>query len=124
MEAVSQTGSRASAGVALAGVGSASRIARSYLWAILIWLSLSPVNAGEDTVTLLDQGSFIPYWMLLLANSAWMMTAALLTPPIFALVRRYPIAGRHHAGTEWESGTGKKPPLMQKANRPLITSGC
>jgi hypothetical protein len=98
MEAVSQTGSPATAGVALARVKGASRIARAYLWSILIWLSLSPMNAGEDTVTLLDQGLFIPYWILLVANFAWMMTAALLTPPIFAIVRRYPIADRHHAG--------------------------
>src|SRR5215469_13959356 len=98
MEAASQTEFPPSAGVALVGVESAWRIARAYLWSILIWLSLSPMNAGEDTVTLLDQGLFIPYWILLLANCAWMMTAALLTPPIFAIVRRYPIADRHHAG--------------------------
>jgi len=97
MEAASQTASPASAGVALARVESASRIARAYLWSILIWLSLSPVNAGEDTVTLLDQGLFLPYWILLLANCGWMITAALLTPPIFAIVRRYPIADRHVA---------------------------
>jgi hypothetical protein len=97
MQVVSQRGSPASAGVALAGVENASRIARAYLWSILIWLSLTPVNAGEDTVTLLDQGLFVPYWILVLANSAWMMTAALLTPPIFAVVRRYPIGDRHVA---------------------------
>lgn len=77
---------------------SASRIARAYLWSILIWLSLAPMNAGEDTVTLLEGGMHVPYWMLLLANSAWMMTAALLTPPIFGVVRRYPIVERHRAG--------------------------
>jgi two-component system LytT family sensor kinase len=77
---------------------SASRIARSYLWSILIWLSLAPVAAGEDRVSLLDAGLYMPYWMLLLNSGAWMITAALLTPPIFAVVRRYPIVERHRAG--------------------------
>jgi len=77
---------------------SASRIARSYLWSILIWLSLAPVNAGENSVTLLDRGLYVPYWSLLLDNSAWMITVAVLTPPLFAIVRRYPIADRQHAG--------------------------
>jgi two-component system, LytTR family, sensor kinase len=77
---------------------SASRIARSYLWSILIWLSLAPVAAGEDRVSLLDTGLYMPFWMLLLNSGAWMITAALLTPPIFAVVRRYPIVERHRAG--------------------------
>jgi two-component system LytT family sensor kinase len=76
---------------------SASGIARSYLWSILIWLSLAPVAAGEDRVSLLDQGLYVPYWILLLNSCAWMITAALLTPPIFAVVRRYPIVERHRA---------------------------
>jgi hypothetical protein len=98
MEAASQTGSPASSGVALAGLERASRIARAYLWSLLSWLSLAPVNAGENSVTLLDRGLYVPYWSLLLDNSAWMITAAVLTPPLFALVRRYPIADRHRAG--------------------------
>jgi two-component system LytT family sensor kinase len=77
---------------------SASRIARSYLWSMLIWLSLAPMNAGQDRVDLLDSGLNVPYWMILLSDGAWMITAALLTPPIFAVVRRYPIVERHRAG--------------------------
>jgi two-component system, LytTR family, sensor kinase len=76
----------------------ASRIARSYLWSMLIWLSLTPMNAGQDRVDLLDSGVNVPYWMILLSDGAWMITAALLTPPIFAVVRRYPIVERHRAG--------------------------
>ena len=94
---MSQSGSPAGAGVVV-GVQSASRIVRAYLWSILIWLSLSPVNAAEDTVTLLDQGAYIPYWILLRTNLGWMLTAALLTPPVFAVVRRYPIVEGHRAG--------------------------
>lgn len=75
----------------------ALRIARSYLWSILIWLSLAPLAAGEDRVSLLDKGLQMPYWILLLNSCAWMITAALLTPPIFAVVRRYPIVERHRA---------------------------
>jgi two-component system LytT family sensor kinase len=75
----------------------ASRIARAYLWSILIWLSLAPIAAGEDRVSLLDAGLYVPYKLLLLNSCAWMITAALLTPPIFAVVRRYPVE-RHRAG--------------------------
>jgi len=55
------------------------------------------VAAGEDKVSLLDRGLYLPYWMLLLASGAWLFTAALLTPPIFSIVRRYPITDRHWA---------------------------
>jgi hypothetical protein len=77
---------------------SASRIVRAYLWSMLIWLSLTPMNAGQDRVDLLDSGVNMPYWMILLSDGAWMITAALLTPPVFAVVRRYPIVERHRAG--------------------------
>jgi two-component system, LytTR family, sensor kinase len=77
---------------------SASRIARSYLWSILIWLSLAPVAAGEDTFTLQDRGLYVPFWILLRLDGAWLLTAALLTPPLFSIVRRYPIVHSHRAG--------------------------
>ena len=77
---------------------SASRIARSYLWSVLIWMSLAPVAAGEDTVGLLDRGLHVAYWILLLIDGAWHLTAALLTPPLFSIVRRYPIVHSHRAG--------------------------
>jgi hypothetical protein len=67
------------------------RIARSYLWAILIWVGFAPVMAGQDKVRLLERGQYTAYWNLLLANGAWCLSAALLTPPIFSIVRRYPI---------------------------------
>jgi len=76
----------------------ASRIARSYLWSILIWLSLAPVAAGEDTLTLLDRGLYLPFRILLLVDGAWLLTAAILTPPLFSIVRRYPIVHRHRTG--------------------------
>jgi len=76
----------------------ASRLARSYLWSILIWLSLAPVDAWEDKVGLLDRGLYAPFGILLLRQCAWLLTAALLTPPIFSIVRRYPITGEHRVG--------------------------
>ena len=76
---------------------SVSRIARSYLWSILIWMSLAPVAAGEDTFTLLDRGLYVPFRILLRVDGAWLLTAALLTPPLFSVVRRYPIVHRHRA---------------------------
>ena len=76
---------------------SASRIVRSYLWSIAMWLSLAPVAAGEDKVVLLERGIYLPYWTLLIVDGSWLFTAALLTPPIFAIVRHSPIVGRHRA---------------------------
>jgi len=69
-----------------------SKIASAYLWSILIWVAFSPVLAGQDKVRLLERGVSTPYWNLLLVNGAWLFSAALLTPPIFAVVGRYPIA--------------------------------
>lgn len=74
-----------------------SRVARSYLWSIGIWLSLAPLAAGEEKVGLLDRGLYLPYWTLLLVVGSWHLTAALLAPPIFSIVRRYPVVDRHPA---------------------------
>lgn len=35
---------------------------------------------------------YTDYWILLMVNGVWLLTAGLLTPPIFSLVSRYPIA--------------------------------
>src|SRR5258708_1269958 len=67
------------------------RIALSYLWSVLIWVGFAPVMAGQDKVRLLERGQYTAYWTLLLANGAWCLSAALLTPTIFSIVRRYPI---------------------------------
>jgi len=67
------------------------RIALPYLWSILFWVGFAPVMAGQDKVRLLERGQYTAYWTLLLVNCAWYLTAALLTPPIFSIVRRYPI---------------------------------
>ena len=76
---------------------SASRIARSYLWSVSIWLSLAPLAAAEEKVGLLDRGLYLPYWTLLLVVGSWHLTPALLTPPMFSIVRRYPVVDRHRA---------------------------
>ena len=72
--------------------GKVSKVALAYLWSILIWLGFSPVAAGQEKVRLLESGVYASYWNSLLVYGAWCLTAALLTPPIFAIVRRYPIA--------------------------------
>src|SRR5580658_392923 len=69
-----------------------SRTGLAYLWSILIWASFGPVMAGQEKLRLLAGGSDVPYWNLLLITGAWCMTAALLTPPVFYVVRRWPIA--------------------------------
>lgn len=67
------------------------RIARAYLWSIAAWMAFAPLLAGQDKVRLLERGQDTSYWILMLVNAAWLMTAAILTPPIFWLVSRYPL---------------------------------
>jgi len=69
----------------------ASKVGQAYLWSILIWLGFSPLAASEDKIRLLERGLDTAYWTLLIANGVWLLAAALLTPPIFALVRRCPV---------------------------------
>ena len=76
---------------------SASRVARSYLWSLAIWLSLAFLAAGEEKVGVLDRGLYLPYWTLLLVVGSWHLTAALLTPPTFFIIRHYPFVDRHRA---------------------------
>ena len=77
---------------------SALRITRSYLWSCLIWLSLAPLSAGQDTLFMRDKGPYIPFRIMLLLDGSWLLTAAMLTPPLFSIVRRFPIVHNHRAG--------------------------
>lgn len=67
------------------------RVGFSYLWSILLWVGFSPVMAGQEKLRLLERGVYIANWKILLVTGVWCLTAALLTPPIFAIVHRYPI---------------------------------
>src|SRR5215475_7682512 len=69
-----------------------SAIAIAYLWSLSVWLALAPMLAGQDKLRVLQRGLNTSYWDLLLAHAAWLLTAALLTPPIFWIVRRYPLS--------------------------------
>lgn len=69
----------------------ASKIGRAYLWAILLWSWFAPLMAGQEKVRMLADGVDTPYWKLLLNAAAWCLTGASLAPPIFYIVRRYPI---------------------------------
>ena len=69
----------------------ASRIAFAYLWSILFWMGLASLAAGEDKVRFLERGLRTSYWTALLIEGGFLLCAALLTPPIFAIVHRYPI---------------------------------
>jgi len=68
-----------------------ARIARAYLWSFLAWAAFMPVLAGQDKVALMARGQHTAYWILILVNGGWLFAAAVLTPPIFAMVHRYPI---------------------------------
>jgi two-component system, LytTR family, sensor kinase len=70
----------------------ARKIGRAYLWSILLWAWFAPLMAGQEKVRLLADGIHIPFWKMLLIAAAWCMTAATLAPPIFYIVRRYPLS--------------------------------
>lgn len=68
-----------------------SRVAFAYLWSILFWMGLAFLAAGEDKVRIWERGLHTSYWTALLVDGAFLLSAALLTPPVFAIVHRYPI---------------------------------
>lgn len=63
----------------------------AYVWSILFWMSLAFLAAGEDKVRIWERKLHTSYWTALLVEGAFLLSAALLTPPIFAIVHRYPI---------------------------------
>jgi hypothetical protein len=68
------------------------KVGRAYLWSILLGAWFAPLMAGQEKVRLLADGIHIPFWKMLLIAAAWCMTAATLAPPIFYIVRRYPVS--------------------------------
>jgi two-component sensor histidine kinase len=68
-----------------------SRVAFAYLWSILFWMGLAFLAAGEDKLHFLEKKLHTSYWTALLVEGGFLLCAALLTPPIFAIVHRYPI---------------------------------
>ena len=69
-----------------------SAAAIAYLWSFSVWLTFAPLLAGQDKLRLLERGLNTSYWVLLLVESGWLLTSALLTPPIFWIVLRYPLS--------------------------------
>jgi len=67
-------------------------IARAYLWSILFWMGLTFLAAGEDRIHLWQRGLHTSYWTALLVDGGLLLSIALMTPPVFAIVHRYPIA--------------------------------
>jgi hypothetical protein len=55
-------------------------------------MGLASLAAGEDKVRIWERGLHTSYWTALLVDGAFLLSAALLTPPLFAIVHRYPIA--------------------------------
>jgi len=93
-----------------------SAIAIAYLWSISVWMTFAPLLAGQDKLRLIERGLHTSYWDLLLAHSAWLLTAALLTPPIFWIVRRYPVSK--------EAGLGRVVAYLLGAISYVIVSVC
>jgi two-component system, LytTR family, sensor kinase len=67
--------------------GKVSKIARAYMWSFLIWGVYGPIMAAQNVV--LYHASF---WKLLWVALAWCITSGTLTPPLFYIIRRYPIS--------------------------------
>lgn len=54
-------------------------------------MGLAFLGAGEERVIIWERGLHTSYWTIVLANGAFLFSAALLTPPLFAIVHRDPI---------------------------------
>jgi len=54
-------------------------------------MGLASLGAGEDMVRQWERGLHTSYWTALLVDGVWALSAALLTPPAFVIVHRYPI---------------------------------
>jgi hypothetical protein len=67
----------------------------SYFWAISFWMSFALMMAWEDRVRTLQYGGRPNFLQFLLLESAVCITFALLTPPIFFIVRRYPVTSQN-----------------------------
>jgi hypothetical protein len=55
-------------------------------------MGLASLAAGEDKVHLWERGLHTSYWTALLVDGGFLLSTALMTPPVFAIVHRYPIA--------------------------------
>src|SRR5215813_1737460 len=66
--------------------------AKAYFWSIAAWGGFAPVLAAQDKVRSMAAGINVHYGSMVLVNGAWLLTAGLLSPPLFAIVRRYPVA--------------------------------
>ena len=71
------------------------QIALSYFWALSFWMSFALMMAWEDRVRTLQYGGRPNFLQFLLVESAVCITFALLTPPIFFIVRRYPVTSQN-----------------------------
>jgi two-component system, LytTR family, sensor kinase len=90
----------------------AGKVGRAYLWSILLWGWFGPLMAAQEKMRALADGTDVPFSKLLLIAGAWCMTAALLAPPIFYMVRRYPIARPIQLRRIWGYALGAIPYLV------------
>lgn len=67
------------------------RVALAYLWSIVFWTGLASFGVAEDIVHIWERGLHTSYWIAVVVDGAFLLAAALLTPPTFAIVHRYPI---------------------------------
>ena len=71
----------------------ARRIARSYALSIAVWLPVSQLVAVQEGIKSHREGLHFVLWPLLLAYAARSLALALLTPPCFYIVSRWPLRG-------------------------------
>lgn len=68
-----------------------TKVALAYLWSLLFWTGLTLLSACGDIFQVRERGLHTSFWTVLLVNYTVLLPTALLTPPTFAIVHRYPI---------------------------------
>jgi two-component system LytT family sensor kinase len=68
-----------------------AKVLCAYAWSFLIWAAFLPLLAGQDKVLSAARGISTPFWIFVVTHGALVFATALVTPPIFAIVHRYPL---------------------------------
>lgn len=88
------------------------RIARDYAFSIGFWLLLSLPVAWQYAIGARHEHRSIPLSALLIINTAWFLTVAFMTPPLFYFIEAFPV----QAGNKW------KRILLYIAGYPVFTA--
>ena len=68
-----------------------------YLLSFGVWLVLALLIAAEDEVRIVQRHLGTPFWKILMVGGAVCFAFAAITPPVFYLVRKYPVTRKNWA---------------------------